>query len=170
MSDYYVDSKGIHELRHSYKGTEWKDHKYIRKENGVYYYKEDDKDFDESNYKDENLLGDTDFYGFQREDGTYVILNEDLKWQLAKGQKATPELIKRLESFSGDMDSLRNKGKEISQKNYETLASYAINNDVDSIAREVLKGSFGNGAKRKELLGSNYASVQKRVNEMMKKK
>lgn len=143
MSDYYIDNTGIHELEHSYKGTEW---------------------------KDENLLGDTDFYGFQRDDGTYVILNEDLKWQLAKGQKATPELIKRLESFSGDMDSLRNKGKEISQKNYETLASYAVNNDVDSIARAVLKGNFGNGAKRKELLGSNYTAVQKRVNELAKKK
>lgn len=25
-------------LEHSYKGTEWKDHKYIKKENGRYYY------------------------------------------------------------------------------------------------------------------------------------
>ena len=27
-------------LEHSYKGTEWKDHKYIKKENGRYYYPE----------------------------------------------------------------------------------------------------------------------------------
>lgn len=31
MSGYY--------LKHSAKGTTWKDHKYVKKENGVYYYK-----------------------------------------------------------------------------------------------------------------------------------
>lgn len=167
-------------LFHSAKGTTWKNHKYIKKEDGRYYYPGDkvsageysknDSDFDEKNYSDENLLGDTDFYGFQREDGTYVILNEDFKWSLQKGTKITPDVIKRLESFSGSMELVREKGRKISNDNYKKMVTATINNDVDEIAKQVIKGNFGNGKQRKELLGSNYDAVQKRVNEMIKKK
>lgn len=43
---------------------------------------------------------------------------------------------------------------------------------VDEIAREVIKGKWGNGADRKKKLtaaGYNYSAVQKRVNELLKK-
>ena len=42
---------------------------------------------------------------------------------------------------------------------------------LDSVARDVIKGKYGNGAKRKkaiEALGYDYKEVQKRVNELLK--
>ena len=39
---------------------------------------------------------------------------------------------------------------------------------IDEIARDVLAGKYGNGDKRKRLLGDKYAEVQKRVNEILK--
>lgn len=40
-------------------------------------------------------------------------------------------------------------------------------NDIESLAKEVIRGNFGNGQQRKDLLGENYAEVQKRVNELL---
>lgn len=42
---------------------------------------------------------------------------------------------------------------------------------VDELAREVIRGEWGNGATRKQKLtaaGYDYATVQKRVNELLK--
>lgn len=36
------------------------------------------------------------------------------------------------------------------------------------MAKKVIRGEFGNGADRKELLGDSYADIQARVNEMLK--
>lgn len=38
--------------------------------------------------------------------------------------------------------------------------------DADSLAREVIRGKYGNGAVRKQRLGDRYAEVQAKVNEM----
>lgn len=39
--------------------------------------------------------------------------------------------------------------------------------DIDQMARDVIAGKYGNGDARKRALGSSYAAVQKRVNEML---
>lgn len=39
--------------------------------------------------------------------------------------------------------------------------------DIDQLARDVIAGKYGNGEVRKAALGSNYAAVQARVNEML---
>ena len=39
--------------------------------------------------------------------------------------------------------------------------------DVDTLARAVIRGDYGNGAERKRRLGSLYGAVQARVNEML---
>lgn len=39
--------------------------------------------------------------------------------------------------------------------------------DIDALARAVIKGDYGNGEERKQRLGSCYASVQRRVNELL---
>lgn len=41
---------------------------------------------------------------------------------------------------------------------------------IDELARDVLNGIYGTGETRKALLGSRYAEVQKRVNEILKSK
>lgn len=40
--------------------------------------------------------------------------------------------------------------------------------DIDRLAKEVLKGKYGNGETRKKLLGTNYAAVQHRVNILLR--
>lgn len=47
----------------------------------------------------------------------------------------------------------------------------STNKSIDTIAREVIKGLWGNGQERKDRLtkaGYNYTSIQKRVNELLK--
>lgn len=39
--------------------------------------------------------------------------------------------------------------------------------DIDALARAVIRGDYGNGEERKRRLGANYATVQKKVNEML---
>lgn len=45
--------------------------------------------------------------------------------------------------------------------------SSALSGDVASLARRVINGDYGNGEERKRRLGSNYAAVQRRVNQML---
>lgn len=40
--------------------------------------------------------------------------------------------------------------------------------DIEVLAKEVIRGKFGNGEVRKELLGEFYSDIQKRVNEILK--
>ena len=40
--------------------------------------------------------------------------------------------------------------------------------DIEKLAKEVIKGNFGNGQARKDALGMNYQQVQDRVNELLK--
>lgn len=39
--------------------------------------------------------------------------------------------------------------------------------DIDTLAREVIEGKYGNGEERKQALGDRYAEVQARVNEIL---
>lgn len=39
--------------------------------------------------------------------------------------------------------------------------------DIDTLARAVIRGDYGNGKERKRRLGANYAAVQARVNEIL---
>lgn len=39
---------------------------------------------------------------------------------------------------------------------------------LDQMANKVIRGEFGNGEQRKQLLGRSYKEIQKRVNEVLK--
>ena len=43
-----------------------------------------------------------------------------------------------------------------------------VQQSIDEIARDVIAGKYGNGERRKQLLGDKYAEVQKRVNEILR--
>lgn len=43
-----------------------------------------------------------------------------------------------------------------------------ISSDIDQLARDCIKGKYGNGETRKKLLGANYAAVQHRVNIILR--
>lgn len=80
----------------------------------------------------------------------------------------------RVSGISGNVDL------DVSTVDYPTVIrkggfnGYAKGSDkksVDTLAREVISGKWGNGAERKKRLtaaGYDYAKVQKRVNELMK--
>ena len=48
----------------------------------------------------------------------------------------------------------------------DTLASTLPQGTVEEKARKVIRGDFGNGAERKQKLGSEYKEIQQRVNKM----
>lgn len=57
---------------------------------------------------------------------------------------------------------------ENSSEDNETISKINLSeNDIENLAKEVIRGNFGNGQTRKDLLGENYSEVQKRVNELM---
>lgn len=40
--------------------------------------------------------------------------------------------------------------------------------DIERLAQEVIRGNFGNGQERKDLLGENYQEIQDRVNQILR--
>lgn len=146
--DYYMKNK-----------EKWADNKEWSK---------DDKDFDENNYNEKNLIPGTDLYSFKNKDGQTVILFEDNKWVLPAGAELDGDMKKRLkELFAGNVSrddvakvsSVINAGKTSGEKEF----------DVEAAARDVIRGKYKNGAERKAALGDDYELVQKKVNELMKK-
>ena len=82
-----------------------------------------------------------------------------------------PRLKERISEF-GEIPSL----SSCSQVTFSDLGKAATFRDpvalsmVDEIAREVIKGDWGNGAERKQRLtaaGYDYAAIQRRVNELL---
>lgn len=45
-----------------------------------------------------------------------------------------------------------------------------LESDIEALAREVIRGDYGNGQVRKDLLGEFYQQVQDRVNEILRGK
>lgn len=153
--DYYMKNK-----------EKWQDNK-----GGAKYgeYEDGDPDFDDKNFDEKNRLGDTDFFGFQKPDGSWVILEEDMKWTVPAGM-SKEDMTKALESFSKRVEE-----GNLSFKEWQKAATEAINSaskkkefDVDAAAKDVIRGKYGDGAERKAALGEDWAVVQKRVDEMMK--
>lgn len=79
--------------------------------------------------------------------------------------------IKRLDGTYYYPDSyeggrhLPDNGKEKETLNGEESSSDSLNqSDIKSLAKEVIRGNFGNGEIRKKLLGENYEEVQSLVN------
>lgn len=198
------------QLSHSAKGTTWEEHKYIKRIDGTYYYPDsyeggrhlpdgegsdtkstygeydkDDNDFKLLDSDKAQRIGSTDFFAVQREDGTWVIGEEDMKWVLPQGVDPTSgDFQKNLEAFEENISNLRANGADnYSNSNWLQWATEAIDKasgadvdssgkiseeDINNLAKEVIKGNFGNGDQRKELLGDSYAEVQAKVNELMK--
>lgn len=104
-------------LKHSAKGSSWKNHKYIKK------------------------VGDKYIYA-------------DTK----NGESDETENSKANVDNTNEVDS-KKKGENESESPEEF--------DLEAMANKVIRGEFGNGADRKELLGDAYAEIQKRVNEIL---
>lgn len=95
-------------------------------------YKKGDRDFNDSNYKESNRIGDTDFFTYKRSDGTSVILEEDMKWVLPKGVDAnSPEIKQAIRKFASQVESARAQNKETySSDQWQAAVTDAIENAV----------------------------------------
>ena len=75
------------------------------------------------------------------------------------------------ENINSEDDNNERKQKESNRNsNYTETGLRAINQNIDSIAAEVIQGDWGNGEERKERLeqaGYDYDAVQQRVNEIL---
>lgn len=89
-------------------------------------YKEGDSDFDESNFSKENNLGDTDFYGFKNSDGSWVILEEDMKWTVP-GSVTKEKLVSALEKFEKEISAKRESGEKHTADDWTKAATSALN-------------------------------------------
>lgn len=166
---------GISMLLHSAKGTTWNEHKYIKRIDGTYYYPDSYEGgrhlpSSDSSNKDENRLEDW-------EKTMYKDINETLRNNpgLFDVSQLTDDNWQNfrttLAEFAGvDTDSLsdaeveRMRGKVKDYYSARSLGSA----DIEKLANEVIRGNFGNGQVRKDLLGANYQEVQDRVNEIVK--
>ena len=75
------------------------------------------------------------------------------------------------ENINSEDENNERKQKESNRNsNYTEVGLLANNQNIDSIAAEVIQGDWGNGEERKERLeqaGYDYDAVQARVNEML---
>jgi hypothetical protein len=51
-----------------------------------------------------------------------------------------------------------------------TSQQKTVEGDLDELAQKVIRGNYGNGLERKEKLGDKYAEIQRRVNDIYRKK
>lgn len=65
------------------------------------------------------------------------------------------------------IDSLKDNSSN-SEKSEGNDDAELSSEDVENLALEVIRGNFGNGQVRKDLLGGNYQKIQDRVNELMR--
>ena len=154
-------------LQHSSKGSSWKKHKYIKRVDGTYYYPD--------SYEGGRHLPDGEKYKSMEDE-----LFEKLKNSSDKdiGQKLRGSFDKvLLEQMGVDWTKLPKEEVDQMQRNLidrfeeKTESNSKIDlseNDIENLAKEVIRGNFGNGQERKDLLGENYEEIQKRVNELMK--
>lgn len=92
------------------------------------------------------------------------IAKEVLIGKWGNGQDRKNRLIKA----GYDYDAVQKKVNDIKNKKTEPTPKKS----VDEIAKEVIKGKWGNGKDRENRLikaGYNYSEVQKRVNQLLKK-
>lgn len=144
-------------LRHSAKGSEWDDHKYVKKIDGVYYYPvgyEDGRTVDslggEKKSEEKKEKSKEDQISEVKQHFDQYLAKRGIDWRtLPKDEidQMQRDIIKQLES---------GKDNGTSEKS------------VEELAKDVISGKLGSGEDRKALLGDNYQEIQNKVNELMK--
>lgn len=154
-------------FRHSSEGSSWKEHKYIKRVDGTYYYPD--------NYEGGRHLPDG---GKEKsmEDELFEKLKNSSDKDIGKMLRGSFDKV-LLEQMGVDWTKLPKEEVDRMQRSLidrlekKTESNSKIDlskNDVEKLAKEVIRGNFGNGQERKDLLGENYEEIQKRVNELMK--
>lgn len=156
-------------LRHSAKGSTWENHKYIKRIDGTYYYPDsyeggrhlpDEEKNDSDSHEDDIISKLESMTGMTKE--SLIELRELSR----KSEYDSDEFKEMLNIISeGDPQQINKIIDLLEQERNKVVLSP---NDIENLAREVIRGNFGSGQERKDLLGENYEEIQKRVNELMK--
>ena len=154
-------------FRHSSEGSSWKEHKYIKRVDGTYYYPDSyeggrhlpdggkEKSMEDELFEKLKNSSDKDIGQMLRGSFDKVLLEQmGVDWT-----KLPKEEVDRMQRSL--IDRLEKKTESNSKIDLSK-------NDVENLAKEVIRGNFGNGQERKDLFGENYEEIQKRVNELMK--
>lgn len=117
-------------------------------------YKDGDHDFDDNNYKEENRVGDSDFFVHKRKDGTNVILEEDMKWVLPKGVDGkSPAIQKAIKDFADEVESQRKLGKKYTNQEWTDAVTKAID---EAVRQTPVTGSKSTQSKDEPLVSDEY--------------
>lgn len=157
------------QLLHSAKGTTWDEHKYIKRVDGTYYYPDS---YEGGRHLNSETKKETSEKMEDWEKNLYEALKKDSNAIDTAKYDFGDLLIKysglNLKNVSeAEVDRMQRKIVGRLEKEAESKVSLD-KNDVENLAKEVIKGNFGNGDIRKELLGEHYREIQDRVNELMK--
>ena len=106
-------------------------------------YTDGDRDFDDKNYKDNERVGDTNFFVTKRPDGKYLVLEEDMKWVLDKDTDVEA-LKKRILAADDYTSRMYDSGHGY---NWEDIATQAING-VDFSKKEAKRKNLKYDQKR----------------------
>ena len=111
-------------------------------------YTENDPDFNDENYKEENRIGDSDFYIYQRPDGRTVILEEDMKWVLPKNVDASSpafreSIVKMTEKMNDEWSEEGRRAKIRGGQDPATFADLWVD-DATRWINEAVKASRQN--------------------------
>lgn len=96
---------------------------------------------------------------------------KDFKSEIARMAKVDASILsdkdvntlqKKVKSNLEEIDNEENHDED--DDDDETIE--LTDNDVENLAREVLRGNFGDGQTRKDLLGDNWDRIQERVDEL----
>lgn len=156
-------------LEHSAKGSTWEEHKYIKRVDGTYYYPDSyeggrhlsDLDKSEKTSNDSSISKLENMTGMTRES---LLELRELSRKDGYDSAEFKEMLSVLSE--GDPDRAE---KIINVLKQEESGISLSSNDIENLAMEVIRGNFGNGQERKDLLGENYVEIQKRVNELIKR-
>lgn len=162
-SQFIVESD--RHLEHSAKGSTWEDHKYIKRIDGTYYYPDS---YEGGRHLPDGEKEDKDDVISKLEDMSGMKREALIELQTLANEKGydSKEYLEALSVLSEGDDEQAKKMTDLLKENSAKIDLSA--NDVENLAKEVIRGNFGNGQERKDLLGENYAEIQKRVNELMK--
>lgn len=171
-------------LVHSAKGSTWEDHKYIKRIDGTYYYPdsyEGGRHLSDSEKSDEEKFNPkeaaTEFNKFLKllSNNGQAYFGSKEEWKkmdLEDFRKLYKDVLRRDSKTDLSDDALERMFESVRNQNLGNEEPYSkeglSGNDIENLAKEVVRGNFGNGQIRKDLLGENYEKIQKRVNELTK--
>lgn len=133
-------------------------------------YSENDPDFADKNFSNANNVADTDYYAFTGANGNGVIIQEDMKWELGKGQKIDKNMHRRLRAVNNIIDQRQKDGEKTTTDDFVKLTSQAIDGTLDvnedkKARQKNALGAQGSTASAGKYLDDIYAQAEAHLKE-----